>query len=732
MDSLLNPTDTVERQRDKLVEICGALMRRVQQTPDDQTTAYVQFERAALLEAQVRTRTADLEKALDLLNESNAQLADANMALETARSNLDEALESMDDGFALFDRDETLQLFNSRFCNGLGDVKAKLAKGMSFHEFVEKVSGSRYLDLPENMGPQDWARRRLIRHEDQRVVFNIALVEDRWMQVGEHRTQEGGTVILQTDVTDIMREQRRQRETLVDTQARMLRATLDHLEQGICIFSERGRLVGWNHMLERMMSTALPRMGMAFTQFVDLFCPMMSFSEGSGLEWLKAWADHWDGRKPITFELTDKTGIIFSVFAQEMPDHGFVISFSDVTVQHRAAAALRDVNKTLEQRVALRTAELGVALEQAERANETKSRFVAAAGHDLLQPLSAAKLFAASLQDQDLGDEANQISDKVVGALASVEGIIEALLDISKLDVGQATFDIQDLRLSDLFSSLATELLPSAQAKGLDLRVIDSDAWVVTDAVFLRRILQNLITNAIRYTHQGRVVVGVRRDGASRVRIEVHDTGPGIDEADHEKIFKEFSRLSPSRSGSNGLGLGLAIVDRACRSLGHPLSLRSVPGRGSCFAVTLETAPPRQAAPHLAGAALSDPSALEGKILLLVENDPVLSGAIEHWLEGWGAHVLCSGAAVEALDMLGEIDIVPDAMVLDYQIDGLYSGLDLHREVIRRYGPVPALVISADRSPELRLGCEVMNLPLLTKPLDPEELKAALETLSRP
>lgn len=738
MDSLLNPADSVERQRDKLVDICGALMRRVQQAPDENATAYVQFERAALLETQVRARTADLERALDLLNESNAQLAEANREIATARNNLNDALESMDDGFALFDEDECLLLFNSRFCNGLADVKSQLRKGMPFRSFVDRVSRSRFLDLPENMRAEDWARQRLRRHSNQRVVFNVALLDDRWMQVGEHRTEHGGTVVLQTDVTDIMRQQRHEREALVDNQARMLRATLDHLQQGVCIFDETGRLVGWNQKLERMMQTTVPRVRvhMAFDKLLDLFFSKMEFGSNeagiTGTQWLKAWAKEGAGRTPFTFELFDESGLTLNVFGQEMPDHGFVVSLTDVTSQHRTASALRDMNKTLEQRVADRTKELGAALAQAERANETKSRFVAAASHDLLQPLSAAKLFAASLLDSDLGDEAHATSQKVMSALSSVEDIIEALLDISKLDLGQATFNIQDFALQDLFASLAIELSPAAEAKGLRLKIVETDVHVVSDPVFLRRIMQNLVSNAIRYTENGAILVGARRDGLDRVRLEVRDSGPGIAPQDQATIFKEFARLTPSQSGANGLGLGLAIVDRACKSLGHPLSLRSAPGRGSNFSVTVERATGPDIAPHHPVQSLGAPEALEGKVLMVVENDTSLAAAIEMRLEEWGAHVITVTSGTNALDLLEEIDLIPDALILDFQLGNGMTGLELYCRIKERYGEVPAMVISATRSRELQLACDVFNLPLMTKPLDAMQLVQTLQEIDRP
>lgn len=727
LEELLRPDDPIERQRDKLMNICSALMRRVEQAPDDRSNAYAQFERAALLDAEVRQRTADLERALDLLNRSNAQLAEANREIETARSNLNQAIESVNEGFALFDVDDNLVLKNSRFCKDMPDVLSELVPGMAFVDFVDLVSRSASLAHQPQTTPDKWAARRLKHHRERRVVFNITLTQDRWMQVSEHRTAEGGTVILQTDVTEIMREQRRERAVLVDNQARMLRATLDHLAQGVCIFDRDACLVGWNRRLEEMIQVPLPgpRIGLGFARVLELLGDQVRFLEGGSREWLLKWSEDVANRDPITFELTGPEDQIFSVFAQAMPDQGFVISFDDVTQERRAAEALRDLNRTLEQRVAARTEELGAALEAAERANESKNRFVAAASHDLLQPLSAAKLYLTSLQELNIAPEATGISAKAESALKSAEEIIEALLDISKLDAGRAAFDAQPLPLTSVLASLSNEMSPAAAAKGLTLTMVPSSLSIVSDPMFFRRILQNLISNAIRYTESGRVLVGVRRRG-SRARIEIHDTGCGIKPEDQARIFKEFARLDTSGGGANGLGLGLAIVDRACASLGHDLALASDIGKGSCFSVEVELHQGGAGHPQQITPAVDALEALKGRMILLVENDEPFANAMTLKLEGWGAHVLHTPSGEEALDLVDEIEIVPDALILDYQLGNGIDGLGLCQTLRDRYGPIPAFVVSANRSETLVEDCQRRGLTLLRKPVDAAALREAL------
>ena len=246
MSFLVNPADSIERQNEKLLQIAQSLMRRVEQKNEQSGLAYQQFERAALLETQVRERTRELERTLDLLQDSNARLEVANFETETARSNLTEAIETINEGFALFDTDDQLVLSNSRFCRDLVDVEEQLVAGLSFSDYVSLISSSRFLALPDNTAPSDWAMQRMQRHGDEHVVFNVQLQWDRWLQVSEHRTTRGGTVILQTDVTEIIRMERQERDKMRDQQATMLQATLDHLNQGVCIFDHNQILVGWN------------------------------------------------------------------------------------------------------------------------------------------------------------------------------------------------------------------------------------------------------------------------------------------------------------------------------------------------------------------------------------------------------------------------------------------------------------------------------------------------------
>ena len=725
--SLINPADSIERQNEKLLQIAQSLMRRVEQKNEQSGFAYQQFERAALLETEVRERTLDLERALDLLQESNTRLEIANDETEKARSNLTEAIETINEGFALFEEKDGLVLSNSRFCRDLVDIEGQLVRGLQFDQYVKLISESNMLGLPKGQTAAEWAAQRMARHRDDHVVFNVKLKWDRWLQVSEHRTSRGGTVILQTDVTTIIRRERQERDKIRGKQAEILQATLDHLNQGVCIFDNSQTLVGWNSRMNGLFKAApnAAVLGMEFSVLLERLKDELTFGPGFGVEDLREWANSKCGRTPILFEITRDTRQTYSVFAQEMPDRGLVISFTDVTAERAAARTLFEMNELLEQRVDDRTRELEMALAEAERANASKSRFVAAASHDLLQPLSAAKLFVSSLSDQTDPEDTQNILDKAEMALSSVEQFIAALLDISKLDSGKAVFDVRPLRLSGIFVPLRNELMPLAQQKGIDLTIMECGLTVESDPGYLRRIVQNLLTNAIRYTDSGRVLVGVRRTDTA-ARIEVWDTGRGIAHEDQQTIFKEFERLSPDNSDT-GLGLGLSIVERACKGLDHPLSLWSEPGVGSCFALNVPihtgdtaTSTPARGRPTLRHGTLED------QLLLLVEDNPQLAHAITIMIESFGGTVIHAQNAEEALVILGEIQLIPDAMLIDYQLGAGQNGIEFLQGVNARYGPVPAVIISAERTKVLRDACKNLGVQLLPKPVEKDRLKRML------
>lgn len=723
-DWLIDPTDNPERRNEKLLTIAEVLMRQVEQASGERGIAYEQFQRAALLEERVRQRTSDLESTLKVLNDTNARLAEANRAAERARRNLADAIEAVEEGFALFDANEILVMYNSRFCCDLQDVRAMLRPGLPFADYVEAASRSRFLALPDDETPADWMATRMQRHR-ARSVFQVALAGDRWLQVSEQPTSDGGTVVLQTDVTEIIRMERTERGRMLDDQARLIHATLEHVNQGICIFDAAGRLVGWNERFRLLLDIPVTvlRTGAGFDtlqRWIHRDGELVSTVAPSELS---AWAVQKTPRVPLFLEIRRTSGVILVVFAEETPDRGFVMSFSDVTRERLAIQAMQRANASLEARVAARTEDLRAALAEAERANSTRARFVAAASHDLLQPLSAAKLFVASARDETKDEHAGGTLDKAHRALASVEAILGALLDMSRLD--EAVVEISPVRLAPLIAQLTDEFAPMAERKGLKLAILPSSLTVSSDPAYLRRILQNLIGNAIRYTRTGRVLVGPRRVPGG-VRIEVHDTGPGIAPEDQQAIFREFHRLHASASASEGLGLGLAIVERACALLDHRLTLRSTPGRGTCFAIELAQAPARAAASYHNGSVAEEglPGDGSDRIALLVENDEGLRHAISLILERRGVTVLEVASGEEALELVEDMGIVPDLYLIDQQLGDGLTGIDTLTALKTRHGDRPARIITADRTPGVREACAAAAVEIMYKPIDPDALEA--------
>ncbi|NEY89157.1 PAS-domain containing protein [Tabrizicola oligotrophica] len=740
-DTILNPADPPARQIEKLLAISRVLMRRVEQITDDGGAAYAQFQRAAMLEDQVRERTRELERALDLLNASNAALEDANRETERARQNLADAIETVQEGFALFGPDDVLVMSNSRFCVHLADVRPHLAPGLSFAAYVDLVSRSADLDLPEGETPGNWAVQRLRRHMDQHVIVNVRMRRDHWVQVSEHRTADGGTVVLQTDVTDLIRLERQERGRLLDDQERLVRATLDHINQGVAIFDAGRRLVGWNTRLGVLLALPMVRMrvGAEFDTLFDDLARQFRFGEAMTADRLATWVDGRKGRSPLSFELRRDPGLILDVFAQEMPDQtkpdqnksdqtkpdkGFLFSFTDVTAERRAVEDMARAKETLEARVVERTLDLEDALAQAERANASRSRFVAAASHDLLQPLSAAKLFLSSVPETGVPAPVAEALAKAQNALVSVEGILAALLDISRLESGKAAVTVAPVRMGRLLGQLAEEFAPMAAAKGLRLTFRPCEAVVLSDPGYLRRILQNLIGNAVRYTERGRILVAARPRGRM-LRLEVWDTGPGIPEEEQDNIFKEFHRVAARASASEGLGLGLAIVDRASALLGHPLGLSSRPGHGTVFMLQVPLAD-AGLAPEPLSQGSSAVGPVEGRIVLLVENDAELRRAMVLLLEKWGVAVIEAASGEEALALLDDLGILPDAVIADHGLGEAMTGLDLLCHLQARAPGLPARLISADRGEGLRQAAGAAGVGFMMKPVEADALRAFL------
>lgn len=366
-------------------------------------------------------------------------------------------------------------------------------------------------------------------------------------------------------------------------------------------------------------------------------------------------------------------------------------------------------------------AALQAAKEDAERANLSKTRFLAAASHDLLQPLNAARLSSSALASLPLPEAGRALAGQVERGLQTIEDLIKTLLDISKLDAGVVTPNRGPLHLAAALAEVADDFRPAAERKGLRLVLRCADLTVESDPLLLQRILRNLVSNAVRYTRSGGILLAGRRR-AGRAEVAVVDTGCGIAEAERDLVFEEFYR-GGGAAGIEGLGLGLAIVRRMAAALGHPLSLRSRPGHGSTFRLTLPITEARAAEPP--GAPSLDASGIEGARVLVVENDPASRAALVQLLESWGYTVYAS-------DGRGGTGPSPDVVVADYHLDEGLTGLDVLRGLRGHQADLPCVVMSADHSAELATRVQIAGCELLRKPVKPARLRAMLAYLLSP
>lgn len=394
-----------------------------------------------------------------------------------------------------------------------------------------------------------------------------------------------------------------------------------------------------------------------------------------------------------------------------------------VALEQEALARTRDLEQALAD-LSEKNRDLAVARAAAEEANRSKTRFLRAASHDLLQPLAAARLFLSALTDTELDPLQHELSQRLAGAFESVEELMHAVLDISRLDSQRIEFHRKPVALDAMFRRLAVEYAPMAEAGGLRLSFVPTEAVVDSDPTFLRRIAQNLISNAIKYTETGGVLVGVRRR-AGRAWLEVRDTGVGIGPDDRSRIFDEFQRAVRD-GGPQGMGLGLSIVRRACAKLGHPIEIHSTPDRGTLFRVGLPEVSP--AAPGAAaGEALIVGRGLRSRVALIVENDAAMRRGYELMLGGtFGMVVRATGGTAEALAAMGQDD-APDVILADYNLDNGDTGLAAISALRGAAGlPIPAVMVTAQRDPQIARDCAAAGVPLLEKPVRPDDLRALL------
>jgi Na+/proline symporter/signal transduction histidine kinase/ActR/RegA family two-component response regulator len=494
----------------------------------------------------------------------------------------------------------------------------------------------------------------------------------------------------------------------------LLQLAIENIDQGVALVDADMNLVAWNSRYQEMfgLPDELASVGTPIAELIRFNLRLGGTDEDEIERQIARRLDHMRAGRTHRMEREQPDGRIMLIVGNPAPGGGYVTSYSDVTAERRAEQAL-------EQKVAERTRQLIEANEKLEAATQSKTRFLAAASHDLIQPLNAARLFASALGEEVRGrDQLERLVRDLDGSISSADRLIRALLDISKLDGGGIEPKPEPVALEEIFREIEREFAVQAEEKGLRFRCVLTSAWLHTDRALLASITRNLVSNAVRYTEEGAVLLGVRRTGKD-ISLCVYDTGPGIAEKDVERLFGEFQR--GASSNREGLGLGLAIVRRIAALLDVEIVTRSVIGKGSRFSASLpvlrwQTRP--KAKPKRRASAIAD------AMVLVVDNDPAVLSATSAVLSKWGLQVTCAGSLAEARAVC---PAAPDVAIMDFRLDDDERGDGVYDALTKewRMRP-PAILLTAEAGEETEAAAKRMGANRLLKPASPAALRALI------
>ncbi|MGI9399799.1 MAG: hybrid sensor histidine kinase/response regulator, partial [Rhizobiaceae bacterium] len=513
----------------------------------------------------------------------------------------------------------------------------------------------------------------------------------------------------------------------------VLQTALDQLDQGISVFDADFRLAFWNQRFRRLLDLppSIGQAGVPINEIARQVAEVHKTDElgldGSGLaDRILNYSDPW-------LLALNRSERIIEIRTATMPGGGIVVTWHDITDRILVSEALREANETLERRVEERTSDLVSANHQledatreADEANRSKTRFLASAGHDIMQPLNAARLYSSALMERMEDGPDSKLAGNICKSLESVEDILGAVLAISRLDTGRQEIKMQACPVQPLIDQMEVEFAPFAAERGIELRFVDTSAWIQTDPGLIRRLLQNLVSNAIKYTVDGKVLVGCRKVGEN-LRIDVIDTGIGIEEDEKEIAFSEFRRLERGIKHASGLGLGLSIVERIARLLGHEVEIHSTPDQGTRISVIVERAQPVAVASIETRMTAKHPGQkLEGLTVLSIDNDPSILDGMRLLLSQWGCEVHTAADSQEACDTIVQSGRIPEIVLADYHLSH-QTGIEAIHEIWTKFGSeIPAVLVTADRTPSLRARAEREGIAVLNKPVRPASLRAIL------
>jgi len=531
---------------------------------------------------------------------------------------------------------------------------------------------------------------------------------------------------------------------------KLLSTTLENIDQGVSVIDREMKLVAWNRRYSEMFEyeDGFIRTGRPIEDLVRYNAQRGECGPGDVDNHVQRRIEHLRKGTPHRFIRVRKDGTVLEMKGNPLPGGGFVTTFNDISEHIRAKEALQQTKQQLEIRVEERTrtiqemnhelreeivyrekaeTQLLTAKAEAESANASKTRFLALASHDILQPLNAARLYTASLFEDADDSPHNEVVGKLNDSLQATEELISTLLEIARLDDGALKPKLEDSKLSDITTSLIDELDFLAKEKGIQLNYLPCQLRVHSDPVYLRRIIQNLVSNALKYTQQGKVLLGCRRKG-DRLLIQIHDTGPGINPEDQEKIFGDFYRIAGSSAKASGVGLGLGVVHRLSALLDHPIKLTSTMDKGSTFELTVPISQGAEVSEDVVVKPTSNNKlAISDLRVLCVDNQPENLEALETLLKRWGCMVFKATGSTEAKAVEA-----PDLILMDYQLDFGDNGIDLYQELTRHWGTqVPAILITANAETSIRKQALSIGMSFLRKPVKPAPLRSLINSILR-
>lgn len=637
------------------------------------------------------------------------------------RSSLSERLQAAAFIGTPLPENENMSLYQSRVTVGELEMLASRFVGRSRvrHAFGQFWAQQHLALMPNQQAPSG-----LIRHTERVLagVFGASsakLVLTSALQGRKMQLEEVATIVDEAS-------------ELYDFSRGLLQGAIEHIGQGIAVVDKQLRLVAWNQRYLELFHfpPGLIQVGRPIADIILHNAQQGLCGPGDPEEHVRKRVTYLKQGSQHTSSRMRSDGRVIEVQGNPMPGGGFVMSFSDITVFRNAERQLKETNEYLEERVLDRTRELEAlntqlvsATQKAERESQSKSRFLAAVSHDLMQPLNAARLFASSLSEVAKEQESQRLAHHIESALSAAEDLIGDLLDISRLESGKLEIHQHAFPIRSILINLQAEFSLLAQQQGITFHMIPCGVYVQSDPKLLRRVLQNFLTNAFRYAPQGRIVLGVRRY-QGQVRIEVWDNGFGIAEDKQQEIFEEFNRGGQIRS-DQGLGLGLAIAKGIAQALGHDITMRSWLGKGSVFAITL----PRAQACDVQTVASSIPamkSDLQGLRVLCVDNEQDILVGMRNLLERWQCDVKTATDLATSLAAL-EDGWIPEVILSDYRLEHGRTGLEVLQQCSQQLGAgVYGVIISADRNPAIIETIQEQGFGFMAKPIKPLKLRALL------